>query len=139
MINTFLDTDVILDFLGEREPFAPSAFQIFVKAKNEEIIIYTSSNSITNAYYILCKYTDEENSRELVYNLIDYLKIIPVTFEILTKAFKSSFKDVEDAVQHYCALSEQKIKYIVTRNIRDYKGSQIEVKTPEEFLKIADK
>jgi len=135
MIHLFIDTDIILDFLGERKPFSKFALQMFLKAGKEELKLYASGNSITTSYYILCKYTDEKTARRLVIELLNYLTVIPVNAEILSMAFKSSFKDVEDAVQHFCALTQKEISSIITRNVRDYKHSQISVRTPEEIMR----
>ena len=135
MIHIFIDTDIILDFLGDRKPFSRFALQIFNRS-GKILSLHTSGNSITIAYYILCKYTNETNARRLILNLLDYLNVIPVTNSILTKAFKSNFKDVEDAVQHFCALTNQEIKYLVTRNLKDYKHSQIEVLNSEDLIRF---
>jgi len=43
MKHLFLDTNIILDFLTERLPHYTLANEIFLKASNEEICIYTSS------------------------------------------------------------------------------------------------
>ena len=135
MIHIFIDTDIILDLLGDRKPFSRFALQIFNRS-GKILSLHTSGNSITIAYYILSKYTDETNARRLILNLLDYLNVIPVTTSILTKAFKSNFKDVEDAVQHFCALTNQEIKYLVTRNLKDYKHSQIEVLNSEDLIRF---
>lgn len=136
MIEIFVDTNVIIDFLGDRKPFEKYAAKIFSLASDNKISIFTSSTAITTCYYILSKYIDEKQSKYTINELLDYINVIPVNSSILRQAFKSSFKDVEDAVQHYCALTEEKIKYLVTRNIKDYKHSEIDVITPEEFLRL---
>lgn len=135
MKHLFLDTDVILDFLGERKPFANFAAQIFLGAHKGQFKLYTSSNSITTAYYILCKYVDEKEARIQITNLLDYLQVIPVTDTILRQALNSEFTDFEDAVQHQSALTISKIKFIITRNLRDYKKSQIEALSSEELFR----
>ncbi len=135
MHHIFIDTDIILDFLGDRKPFAKFAVEIFIKADKKEIILYTSNNSITTSYYLLCKLTDEKKARSLLFGIMEYINIIPVTDKILKLAIKSDFKDFEDAVQHYCALTIDNIEFIITRNLNDYKKSQIPVIGPEQLSK----
>ena len=89
---------------------------------------------MTIAYYIVCKSIDDKKARTLISDLLDYLKIIPETEKILRNALNSDFKDFEDAVQVQSALTEDKIKFIVTRNLRDYKKSQIKAIGPEELF-----
>nr|WP_265391455.1 hypothetical protein [Leptospira kanakyensis] len=42
-------------------------------------------------------------------------------------------KDFEDSVQFFAAKSK-KVKYIITRNKKDYPSSEIIVISPKEFL-----
>ena len=134
ILHIFVDTDVILDFLGNRKPFSKSALRLFTLAEQKKIALYTSSNSITTAYYLLCKVTDDAHARELVSGLLDIVRVIPVSHKILSLAIKSDFKDFEDAVQHYCALTIDEIKLIITRNIKDYAKSKIPVSGPETIF-----
>ena len=134
MKHLFLDTDIILDFLGKRKPFAKWSAQIFLEAHNGQFKLYTSGNSVTIAYYILCKNEGDKKSRGLISDLLDYMSVIPVTEKILKIALHSDFQDFEDAVQHYCALTIDKITNIITRNKRDFKKSQVKVLSPEELF-----
>ena len=49
-------------------------------------------------------------------------------------ALSSSFKDFEDAIQHFWAKAEGGISAIVTRNKEDYSASEIPVLWPDEFF-----
>lgn len=134
MTYLFIDTDIILDFLGDRKPFAKYSAQIFLEAHNKKFKLYTSSNSITTTYYILGKTLDNKKARQLVTDLLDYVHVIPVTDKILRLALKSNFNDFEDAVQDHCAQTVDKMKHIITRNLRDYKKSQIKAIGPEQLF-----
>lgn len=134
MKEVFLDTDILLDFLGDRKPFAKFALQLFMKSYHKKLQLYCSGNSITTAYYILCKLTSEKRARELVLGLMNQVTIIPVSDNILKNVFTSGFTDVEDAVQFYSALTVKNMQCIITRNIKDYKKSTLIVMSSEEFL-----
>lgn len=136
MRHVFVDTDVIIDFLGNRKPFSKYAVQLFAKAERGEYKLYTSGNSVTTAYYILCKSIPEKAVRELLPSLLNFVEAIPVTSKIILQSVWSDIKDFEDAVQHSCALMESKISCIVTRNLRDFKKSQLEVYSPEQLIEI---
>ncbi len=49
----FLDTDVALDHLADRQPFAEYAHRIFALAETGELTGCVSSLSFSNLYYIL--------------------------------------------------------------------------------------
>ena len=132
-MNTFLDTDILLDFLGAREPFAKHASRIFAAGHQKQFHLYTSSNSITNCYYILSQYSKTKTARQLILELLKEISVIPVTEDILWKGFESNFHDAEDGIQHFAALSVESISGIITRNLKDYKSSKLPVFSSEEF------
>ena len=49
----FLDTDVALDYLADRQPFAEYAHRLFALAETGELTVCLSSLSFNNLYYIL--------------------------------------------------------------------------------------
>jgi hypothetical protein len=78
---------------------------------------------------------DEKELREVLYNLLNYIHIISVDTDIIKKGLRSKHKDFEDAIQMICAYSVEKMDYIVTRNIKDFRDSEIAVLTPDELVK----
>lgn len=75
----FLDTNIIIDFLGNREPFGKFAKKLFAKGYNGEVELWTSDNSITTTYYILAKIEGEAKARRLISKLLDKIEVQPVT------------------------------------------------------------
>ena len=133
MKKVFVDTNIIVDLIADRKPFSKYAIEIFNKAEVEEIKLFTSSHSIATTHYLLKKFLEEKNIREVLTNLLDYLTIIPVDVDVLKKGLRSKHKDFEDAIQIICASSIEKMDCIVTRNVKDFKDCEIPVLTPDEF------
>jgi predicted nucleic acid-binding protein len=133
MKKVFLDTNIIVDLIADRRPFSKHAIEIFNKAEEKKIEIFTSSHSIATTHYLLKKYLDEKPLREVLYNLLDYLTVVPVDIDVLKKGLRSKHKDFEDAIQILCASSIKKIDCIVTRNTKDFKYCEILVMTPDEL------
>jgi predicted nucleic acid-binding protein len=133
MKKVFVDTNILVDLIADRKPFSKFAIEIFSKAEENKIKIFTSSHSIATTHYLLKKYIDEKNLREIITNLLDFLTVIAVDIDILKKGLRSKNKDFEDAIQIQCASSVEKIDYIVTRNTKDFKESEIIVLSPDEF------
>lgn len=134
MTDLFLDTDVILDYVGNRKPFAEFAMRTFEGAHQGKFRIHTSGNSITITHYILCKTLKESKARLDISDLLDFIHIIPIDQKVLKQAFRSGFNDFEDAVQHECSLTVSGMQFIVTRNLRDYKKSRIKAIGPESLF-----
>ena len=129
----FLDTNVVLDLLGEREQFYNSAAKIATLADKGEIELIISALSYSTVYYLLSRFED----KEVVKEKIRKFKVIAVTSDltdkIVNKGLSSKFSDFEDALQYYCAI-KMDCKILITRNARDFKESEIPVLTPDEYL-----
>lgn len=133
MKKVFLDTNIIIDLIADRKPFSKYAVEIFNKAEEKKIRLFASSHSIATTHYLLKKYLDEKTLRDVLYNLLDYLTVIPVDTDVLKKGLRSKHKDFEDAIQILCASSVEKIDCIVTRNTKDFRACEILVLTPDEL------
>ena len=134
MNKAFIDTDVILDFMIAREPFALDAARIFSLSENKEISICTTGLVFSNAYYILRKLGTHKKVIEKLTQLSKIIEIIGLSKDTVMQALGSDFSDFEDALQHYAALTGG-VKVIITRNTKDYKNSQLAVLTPDQYLK----
>lgn len=135
MKKIFVDTNIIIDLIADRRPFSKFAIEIFSKAEDKKLKLYTSSHSIATTHYLLKKYIEEKELRNVLYNLLDYFQVIPVDLDVIKKGLKSKHKDFEDAIQMLCAYSIEKMDCIVTRNIKDFRDCEIPVLSPDELVK----
>jgi len=134
MKNIFLDTNIILDFLGERAVFYEPAAKILTLADYKKINIYTSAVSIVNTYYLLAKYENHESAIEKIRKFNVLCAIASTNDEVVDKAVNSKFKDFEDAIQYYSAIAAG-CHIIITRNEKDFKNALIPIMEPNSFLK----
>lgn len=135
MKKVFVDTNILVDLIADRRPFSKFAIQLFSKAEERKIKLYTSSHSIATTHYLLKKYIDEKELRDVLHSILDYLNIIAIDLDVIKKGLKSKHKDFEDALQIISAYSIEKLDCIVTRNTKDFKGSEVSVLTPDELIK----
>lgn len=133
MNKLFVDTDVILDLLGQRIPHFHFSAVLFTFAEMKKLELYTSPLILSNAFYILRKQLGNEQAKNALRKLRILLHIIDSSEAVVDKALNSDFSDFEDAIQYYTAL-EHEISVILTRNLRDYKNASLIVQTPETFL-----
>ena len=133
MKKVFLDTNIIVDLIADRKPFSKYSIEIFKKAEEKKIKLFTSSHSIATTHYLLKKYLEEKILHDVLYNLLDYVTVIAVDTDVLKKGLRSKHKDFEDSIQILCASTIEKIDCIVTRNTKDFRDSEILVLTPDEL------
>ncbi len=136
MKHFFIDTNLLIDFLTDRDPFAESATKLFEFAAGKAVILYISASSINNTYYVVRRKYSHAKAIESILKLTKYLEIIPVDHHIIDASLTSGFSDFEDAIQNYCAESIADIGAIITRNEKDYKKSRLPVLNPDTALSI---
>jgi predicted nucleic acid-binding protein len=130
----FLDTDVALDHLADRQPFAEYAHRLFALAETGELAVWLSSLSFSNLYYILRKLKGHEEALALLRELERLVGVAGVAEAEVRSALSSNFRDFEDAIQHFAAKAEGGVSAIVTRNQADFGLSDIPVCSPADFL-----
>lgn len=133
MDKVFIDADVILDFLLDREPFAHDAERLIGLCEKKKIYACTTAIVFSNAYYVLRKYAAHKRVTEKLLLLIQWMDIIPSSKSAVVAALQSDFADFEDALQHFSTI-ESPATIIITRHIKDYKKSSLSVATPAMFL-----
>ncbi len=136
MKNIFIDTNVIIDFLSDRKPFSEDAAILFQLAKEKKINVYVAAISFNNTYYILRQVTSHKRALKLIDEFEEYVYVQETNRDILKKALRSDFNDFEDAIQYYSAIQLGEIEVITTRNIKDFKKSEISVLSPSTTVKI---
>jgi hypothetical protein len=119
--------------LGDRKPFSYHAIRILEWAIEGKLELYTSSHSIATCYYILKKYSEDQLLRSALESLMQTIVVIPVSGDILKRSLRSDFADVEDAIQVNCAETVPGISGIATRNLQDFKKSNIPVFAPDSI------
>lgn len=134
-MKLFVDANVFIDIQRKRANWSKSfaVVETVVDGENEG---YISALTPAIIYFLRRRVTSEDKARRETLDAIEGFKIVGLTDELLRKAFKEDrIEDFEDAIQFHSAMDVAKI--FVTRNKRDYKAvsKEIEVMTPEEFLK----
>jgi predicted nucleic acid-binding protein len=137
MTDLFIDTDVIIDFLIDRKPFSREAAIIFTLIEQKKLKGYASSLTFSNLYYVLRKFESHNKVISKLDSISTILSILKVDEHAIKKALASGFPDFEDSIQYFSAIENRKIDVIITRNIKDYKKSQISILTPGDYLKTA--
>ena len=121
MQRIFLDTNVVIDFLGERKPFYESVAKILTLADNKKIKIFTSPTTISTTYYILNRLECSKIALEKIRKFKLLCDISVMDNEVIDKAIISNFKDFEDALQYFSAIATNcdwvhfKLSYYLSR------------------------
>jgi hypothetical protein len=135
MDRILIDTDIILDFFFDREPFSDNASKILSLCESKEVKGFVTPVIISNVYYLLRRTAKHEKVIEKLTLLISLLEVLIIDKKVIIKALSSDFKDFEDALQNYSAEQNTEVDIIITRNIKDYKNSHLSVMLPDNYIK----
>ncbi|MCB0736439.1 MAG: PIN domain-containing protein [Bacteroidetes bacterium] len=130
-----IDTDVLMDLLIDRKPFSEHSAEVLRLCETQKTNGYVTPVIISNLYYLLRKIASHQKVLTHLKKLLEVIDVVKIDKKSVLLAIDSEFKDFEDALQNFAAQEHPKIQAIVTRNIKDYKHSNLAVFTPLEFCK----
>lgn len=133
MKHYLVDTNVVIDMLLDRED-ADAACAVFDGTERGEYVLHICSLSFTTIYYSLRKILTREQRIYALTQLSDALEVSLVDHEVIDKALRSGWKDFEDAVQNFAAVADPEVTAIITRNLKDFQASELEVVDSVSFL-----
>lgn len=133
-MRALLDTDVVLDVVLARAPFAKEATVLLDLCERGLFDAYVSGITPVNVSYVARKAHDSARLRQTIGRLLRVVRVCPVDQAALLRAVNTPITDYEDAVQHACAEAAG-LDVIVTRNLGDYRYATLPVFSPADFLK----
>ena len=131
----FVDSDVILDLVLQREDHFEFAQNLFVQYQQGKCALFTSSIVLANMHFIIRKLHDIKFANSSVLFVNKHFKIIDANNDDIENAIQSKFSDFEDGVQYFSVLRSKKVDALVTRNVKDYKHALLPVFTPKQWCK----
>lgn len=129
----FVDTNLMMDLLGERVPYYDSIAKVATLADKGKVKMVVSAFSYPTVYYLLSKFESSENVKEKLRKFRIISEVSDLDEITIEKGLESDFRDFEDALQYHCALKAD-CDILLTRNGKDFKNASIPVMSAEEFL-----
>ncbi len=138
MKKLFVDTNIVIDLLSRRELFYEEAAELFSVADKKQVELAVSSLTIANTGYSLLRQIDSNKAKSVFRKLRLILKILPLDDKIVGLALNDeTFSDFEDGLQYFTAVENEQ-ELIITRNLKDFKGSKIPTMTAKQFLETME-
>ena len=132
MKKVFIDTNVLIDFIHEREG-AKDAADILQLGEEKKIRTAASFLTLANTAYIIRKGRTQSELYSLLTDLSEMIEILSMDEQQFKDALNRPASDFEDVLQYECAKAHE-CDVIVTRNSRHFPFAQIPVLSPAEFL-----
>jgi predicted nucleic acid-binding protein len=132
-VKLFLDTNVVLDVLANREPFADEAAVVLSLIERGEAKGFVAAHTVTTLHYLLQRAVGGRKARRALADVLKLVEVVAVDHDRLLQALGMNWKDFEDAVQAACA-QKADVDYLVTRNPADFAKAYVDVVTPSQLL-----
>ena len=135
MFRIFLDTNVALDLIANREPFVHESLPLLELVKKGEARLFISEVSIGTIVYMAFDRLKLVNPEEKLIQFFDFCHVISGGKNALLNSLTSDFKDKEDGIQYFTAIENQ-MDFFITRDKIGFKRAtgKIPVLTPKEFF-----
>ena len=134
-MKLFLDTNILIDKLANRQPFVEEVKEICVAKYFGDVELFVSVQSYLDALFILRKHTTQVELRQRCIESFEFFEVVDVEISSLLFGLGSEWPDVEDYVISKSA-SDIGADYLITRDIRGFKDSQVRPITPKGFIKL---
>lgn len=136
-MRVLVDTNVVLDVLLARRPFAETAARVFALVEESKIEGFLCATTVTTVDYLLGQTLEPNQARAALQRLLDLFEIAPVNRPVLEQALRSDISDFEDAVLEQSARLVS-AEIITTRNLTDFEKSSVTVFDPPELLSAVE-
>jgi predicted nucleic acid-binding protein len=141
-MKAFLDTNILLDLLLERDGYEASA-RILQLRDEGKVNLCVSILTMVNVAYVYKKSVGQNVVIPNLKCLSDIVTVLPMNNEMLQQALYLEGKDFEDILQYTCAIQNQ-CDAVITRDVKDFRihhglkniAESIPVYSPDSFLNL---
>ena len=134
-MRILFDTNVLLDALLTRAPFAKSAISLLSAVELGDLQGYLCATTITTIDYLVSKAAGRSTANDAVDQLLQIFEVAPVDRRVLQGALALEFTDFEDAVLYVSALFVG-VDAVVTRDKKGFTLARIPILSPEELVAL---
>lgn len=132
-MRVLVDTNVVLDVLLDRQPFAGASAAVLALIEQNRIEGLLCATTVTTLDYLLTQALPRPAARQSIRKLLELFEVAPVNRAVLEEALRSRLSDFEDAVLEQAARLAG-ADAVVTRNPKDFRHASIKVLGPDEVL-----
>ena len=134
-MNLLLDTNVLIDYLGRKEPFFPAAQKIVIAGFFGDARLWAPAQSFVDAFYVLSRYVESARLQAAILKALTVIQPVDLTVTSLERAARLGWDDFEDCL---IALAAERAgtDYLVTRDAKGFARSTVPAVSPDEWLDI---
>ena len=133
-MKILFDTNVVLDVMLDRDPFAEPASRLMSLVESGKISGLLGATTVTTIHYLAARVMGPVKAQSHIKDLMILFEIAAVNRSVIEDALVAKFSDFEDAVL-YQAARHAGAEAIVTKDLKGFKWSVLPIYSPGEMLK----
>lgn len=136
-MNLLLDTNILIDYLGRREPFFAQAERIVAAGFFGDATLWMAAQSPKDAFYVLERYASSQHIQQALLETYRIITPVALTADDLTRAARLQWDDYEDCL---IAIAAQKARadYLITRDAKGFDRSMVPALSPTAWLDLME-
>jgi predicted nucleic acid-binding protein len=136
-LSVLFDTNVVLDALLDREPWAKAAVTLFDRVESGSIVGYLGATTVTTVHYIARRNVGTSAANAMMRDLLRLFEVAPVDRAVFEGALGLGFEDFEDAVLHEAGRLAG-ARLVVTRDPSGFSAATLRVYDPAALVAAVD-
>ncbi len=132
-MNLLLDTCVVIDYLGRKEPFFPAAERVMAAGYFGDARLWVAGQSLNDAFYVLRRYKKTAQVQQAIREMLEAVNISVPSPADYAKALQLEWNDLEDCLIALTA-DQTDADYLITRDKSGFKRSMVPALSPKEWL-----
>ncbi len=135
MRRILVDTNVVLDVLLDRQPYAEASGSVWAAVEKGVSEGMLSAHAVTTLHYLVRKELGNIKARHMVSTMLRVFGVARVDGTVIQEALQLSAPDFEDAV-NAAAARVAGCDFIVTRDPKGFRRSPVRALTPEAVMPL---
>jgi len=135
MKRILLDTNIVLDVLLDRKPYADAGAAVWAAVETGVVEGMLAAHAVTTIHYLIRKEMGNAKSGRTVSAILRVFRVAAVDGVVIQQALQLPVSDFEDAVTAAAARLAG-CEYIVSRDPRGFRGSPVLSLPPEAVLPL---
>lgn len=131
--RVLFEINVLLDVLTQREPFFNEAGWLWTLAEKRQVEGLVSAMSLPTSYYLMRSEVGHRRAISGLKAVRSVFEIVELDDLMIEQAIEGGFGDFEDGIQA-CAALRANADWIVTRDVRGFRKSQVPALQPAELI-----
>ncbi|WP_251213354.1 type II toxin-antitoxin system VapC family toxin [Adlercreutzia murintestinalis] len=134
-MNVLLDTCVVIDYLGRKEPFFHDAELIMAAGFFRDVKLWTTGQALNDAFYVLRKYLPADQIQQAIVELLEVITPVTLAPDDYQRAARQNWDDFEDCLVALCA-QKARADYLITRDASGFTRSSVPPISPADWLAL---